>query len=59
MEQSRQPDRTYRLIADLVERVGAGELRSVIDRTFQLADAAEAHGYAELGTAVGRVLIVP
>jgi len=60
MEQSRQPDRTYALIARLIERVGAGELRPVVDdRTFALADAAEAHRYAETGKAFGRIVILP
>lgn len=59
MEQSRQPERTYRLVADLFERIGTGELRPVVDRTFALAEAAEAHRYMETGTAFGRVVIVP
>jgi NADPH:quinone reductase len=59
MEQSRQPDRTYQLIAGLIERIGTGELRAVTDRTFPLADAAEAHRYVETGKALGRVLMVP
>lgn len=59
MEQSKQPDRTYELIAGLIQRIGAGELRAVVDRTFPLADAAEAHRYAEQGSAFGRIVIVP
>lgn len=59
MEQSRQPERTYRLIEGLFERIGTGELRPVVDRTFPLADAAEAHRYMETGKAFGRVVIVP
>ena len=59
MEQSRQPQRTYDLIAGLIERLGSGELRAVVDRTFPLADAAEAHRYVESGKAFGRVLMVP
>lgn len=59
MEQSRQPERTYRLIERLLERIGTGELRPVVDRTFPLADAAEAHRYMETGKAFGRVVIVP
>ena len=59
MEQSRQPDRTYQLIAGLVERIGNGELRAVTDRVFPLADAADAHRYVETGKAFGRVLMIP
>ncbi len=59
MEQSRQPQRTYDLIADLIARVGTGELRAVTDRTFALADAVEAHRYVETGDAFGRVLMIP
>jgi NADPH:quinone reductase len=59
LEQSRQPQRTYDLVADLVARVGTGELTSVLDRTFALSDAAEAHRYVETGVAFGRVLMIP
>lgn len=59
MEQSRQHDRTYALVAGIIERIAAGELRAVVDRTFSLADAAEAHRYAEAGGAFGRIVIVP
>jgi NADPH2:quinone reductase len=59
MEQSKQPERTYELIAKLIERIGRGELRAVVDRTFPLADAAEAHRYVEAGTAFGRVVMIP
>jgi NADPH2:quinone reductase len=59
MEQSKQPERTYQLIANLIERIGRGELRAVVDRTFPLADAAEAHRYVEAGTAFGRVVMIP
>ncbi|MET0326413.1 MAG: zinc-binding dehydrogenase [Ilumatobacteraceae bacterium] len=60
MEQSRDPDRTYRVVARIIERVGAGELRGVVDdHVFPLADAADAHRYAETGKAFGRIVIVP
>ena len=36
-----------------------GELQVVIDRTFPLADAAEAHRYIESRQAFGRVLLIP
>jgi NADPH2:quinone reductase len=52
-------DRVRDLVADLLARVASGELRVVIDRTFPLADAAEAHRYIESRAAFGRVLLVP
>ena len=59
MEQSRQPQRTYELVAELIQRVGTGELRAVIDRTFPLAAAADAHRYMEAGGQFGRVILIP
>ena len=59
MEQSRQAQRTYDLIAGLITRIGAGELRAVVDKSFALSDAAEAHRYVETGLAFGRVLLIP
>jgi NADPH2:quinone reductase len=46
-------------IADIFSRLGAGDLEVVIDRIFPLADAAEAHRYAEQRGRVGRVVMVP
>jgi NADPH:quinone reductase-like Zn-dependent oxidoreductase len=59
MEQSRDPQRTHDLVADLIQRVANGELRTVIDRTFPLAAAAEAHQYLESGGPFGRVILIP
>lgn len=58
-EMAMQPQRTYSLIADLIDRVASGELQVVVDRTFPLADAADAHRYIESRRAFGRVLLVP
>lgn len=58
-ELARQPERTYPMVADLLARVATGELRVVIDRTFPLAEAAEAHRYIESRRAYGRVLLIP
>ena len=38
--------------------VEAGKLRSIVDRSFPLAEAAEAHRYAESGAKQGSVVIV-
>ena len=52
-------DRVYDLITQLIQDVADGRLRAVIDRTFALQDAAEAHRYIESRQAVGRVLLTP
>jgi len=51
--------RVHAMIADLIARVGSGELRVVIDRTFPLTDAAAAHEYIESRKAFGRVVMTP
>ena len=54
-----QPGRTHTLVADLLHRVASGELHVVIDRTYPLAEAADAHRYIESRQAFGRVLLIP
>jgi len=44
---------------DLFELVGAGHLRVRIDRTFPLAQAADAHRALEGRTTTGKVLLIP
>jgi NADPH2:quinone reductase len=51
--------RAQAMIAELVDDVGAGRLQVVVDRTFPLADAADAHAYVESRQAVGRVVLIP
>ena len=51
--------RAHRLIAALLDRIAAGELKVVIDRTYPLSDAAAAHAYIESRQSFGRVLLVP
>jgi NADPH2:quinone reductase len=51
--------RAHAMIAELIDRVGAGELRVEIDRTFPLAEAAAAHAYVESRQAFGRVVMKP
>jgi NADPH2:quinone reductase len=58
-EFARNPERAHAMIQRLVDRVAGGELRVVIDRTFPLADAAEAHRYIESRQAFGRVVLIP
>jgi NADPH2:quinone reductase len=44
---------------DIFNWMAAGELRARIDRTFALADAAEAHRYLEGRQSKGKVLLLP
>jgi NADPH:quinone reductase len=52
-------DRVRRNIERLMAEAAAGELEVVIDRTFPLSQAAQAHAYIESRQAVGRVLLIP
>jgi NADPH2:quinone reductase len=58
-EMARNPRRIRPMIERLIERVAKGELAVVIDRTFPLSEAGEAHRYIESRRAFGRVLLVP
>jgi NADPH2:quinone reductase len=51
--------RVHAMVADLLGRVAAGELRVELDRSFPLADAAAAHEYVESRRAFGRVVMAP
>jgi len=44
---------------DLFRWIGAGELKVRVDRTFPLAEAAEAHRYLEARQTKGKVLLIP
>ena len=52
-------DRVHNMIQALVDEVAEGKLEVLIDKTFPLANAAEAHAYIESRKAVGRVLLIP
>lgn len=52
-------DRAHNMIQRLIDEVGRGELKVVIDKTFPLNEAAAAHEYIESRKAVGRVLLIP
>ncbi|MET1071272.1 MAG: zinc-binding dehydrogenase [Umezawaea sp.] len=45
--------------ADVWPLVEAGAIRPVVDRTFAVADAAEAHRLMETGDHVGKIVLVP
>jgi NADPH2:quinone reductase len=49
--------RAHALVGECLQRVASGELRVVIDRTFALAEAAQAHAYIEGRNAFGRVVM--
>jgi NADPH2:quinone reductase len=52
-------DRVHDNIQQLIQDVADGSLKVLIDRTFALKEAAEAHRYIESRQAVGRVLLIP
>ena len=52
-------DRVHDAIHGLIDDAARGELQVVIDKTFPLSKAAEAHAYIESRQAVGRVLLLP
>ena len=51
--------RVHAMIGALIGQVAAGELEVVIDRTFALSEAADAHAYMESRAAFGRVTMAP
>jgi NADPH2:quinone reductase len=51
--------RAHAMIAGHLQAIARGDLTVVIDRTYPLAEAAEAHAYIESRRAFGRVLLVP
>jgi NADPH2:quinone reductase len=52
-------ERVQAIIRQLIADVHDGSLKVVIDKTFPLSEAAEAHRYIESRQAVGRVLLIP
>ena len=52
-------DRAHAMIARHLDDIAAGRLRVVVDRTFRLEEAGEAHAYIESRQAFGRVLLIP
>jgi len=52
-------ERVRAMVARHLDDVAAGRLRVVIDRTFPLAEAADAHAYLESRQAFGRVVLIP
>lgn len=52
-------DRVRAIVERHLGAIARGELRAVVDRTFPLAQAAEAHAYIESRRSFGRVLLIP
>ena len=51
--------RAHAMIAGHLEDLAAGHLQVVVDRTFSLEEAGEAHAFIESRQAFGRVLLIP
>ena len=47
------------MLDTILRDLSRGELRTVVDRTFPLAQAAAAHAYIESRAAFGRVVLIP
>lgn len=56
--QLEKPD-VYGTVSRMLDWAAAGDIKVIVDRTFPLAAAAEAHAYAESNSILGRVVIVP
>jgi NADPH2:quinone reductase len=55
----REHERVHAQVQEILETVARGELRVVIDRVFELEQAAQAHRYVLSRRAFGRVLLRP
>lgn len=53
-----KPD-VYRTVSEMLRQAASGELDVIVDRSFPLAAAAEAHAYASGGARLGRVVLLP
>ena len=51
--------RVHAMVAGLLDRMAAGELAAVIDRSFPLSDGAAAHAYAQTRGRIGRIILIP
>ena len=56
--QFEKPD-VHQTVTRMLESAAAGELQVLINRTFALAEAAAAHAYAERGSVLGRIVLLP
>lgn len=58
-ELAQQPERTRRVIEEILRDIARGDLKVVVDRVFPLSQAADAHRFIEGRQAFGRVVMVP
>ncbi|MGV1964080.1 quinone oxidoreductase family protein [Agrobacterium sp. 22-222-1] len=49
----------YQTVSQMLEQAANGKLQVLVDRTFPLAAAGEAHSYAESSSTLGRVVLIP
>ncbi|HYM14633.1 MAG TPA: zinc-binding dehydrogenase [Dehalococcoidia bacterium] len=59
LETFRSAARVVPMMDDLLRDIAKGELKVVVDRTYPLAEAADAHAYIESRAAFGRVVLIP
>ena len=52
-------ERVQKIMGQLMADIDAGELKVLIDKTFPLSQAADAHAFIESRQAIGRVVLVP
>jgi NADPH:quinone reductase-like Zn-dependent oxidoreductase len=51
------PEKRAEAEADILDGIASGRLKPVIDRTFDLAEIAEAHRYLEGSTQIGKIVV--
>ncbi|RYD92906.1 MAG: hypothetical protein EOP61_24645 [Sphingomonadales bacterium] len=51
------PEKRREALADIADGIATGRLKPVIDRTFALADIADAHRYLEAGQQIGKIVV--
>jgi len=49
----------YGTVSRMLEEAAIGHLEAIVDKTFPLSAAAEAHSYSQSGPILGRVVLVP
>lgn len=54
-----RPDMHREAFAEILELAASGRLNPVVDRTFRMADVAEAHAYMAARRTAGKLLLVP
>lgn len=57
LETTRDPERLRRAAAFVTSGLRSGAFRPVIDRTFSLADIADAHRHLESNTQIGKIVV--